>query len=153
MLDKLNAADQRDAPLRAAESEAQFFLGSNIGDGERAAINQATAAVREFVAALEVDASAEPPAFDAMVRDDDAPIRAWLHGRDTITCPQYGITVRSAQRVVDLCRRLVFESSTEIRASLDVYRNGALFVRVPSIAEAARTIGVGVRFQQPEMMP
>jgi hypothetical protein len=60
-LDKLSAADQRDAPLKLIQKEAEYFRAAGVGDGERAAINQATAAVRAFIAALETDPNAKMP--------------------------------------------------------------------------------------------
>jgi hypothetical protein len=68
-----------------------------------------------------------------------APVRARQHDARTVTCAECGVTVRSAQPIVDLCRRLVSESYADFRRPLYVYRGDALAVVIPSIEAAGRS--------------
>jgi hypothetical protein len=61
VLDRIDAGKQRDEPLQAVKRDAEYFIGAIAGDGERARVDQAAAAVRDFVTKLEIDANAEVP--------------------------------------------------------------------------------------------
>jgi hypothetical protein len=66
------------------------------------------------------------------------PVRARQHDACTITCAEFGCTVRSAAPIIDLCRRLRSQSvCDDLRRPLHVFRGEALAVIVRSIEETA----------------